>query len=234
MASRSRPPLPIAPRSISASRRPDRGGNVSDTTYLEVEVQDPLVLTPTFTWSAPLCQEEALVTFDYTGGTEYDELIWNYDDGNGSDNTGTFEYLYAAGGNYTVTVTLTDEFCNEQVTATQQVFVDPQGGVEGEVVWPNIFTPNQDEFNRYFQPFIELDNGTRLVPTLADYADVFELLELQVFNRWGNVVFESSTEAPFWDAAEAKDGVYYYIGSHQLKCTETQTTSVSGYVHLQR
>jgi len=208
--------------------------NVSDTTYLEVEVQDPLLLTPAFTWFAPLCQEEALVTFDYTGGTEYDELIWNYGDGNGSDNTGTFEYLYAAGGNYTVTVTLTDEFCNEQVTATQQVFVDPQGGVEGEVVWPNIFTPNQDEFNRYFQPFIELDNGTRLVPTLADYADVFELLELQVFNRWGNLVFESSTEAPFWDAAEAKDGVYYYIGSHQLKCTETQTTTVSGYVHLQR
>ena len=67
---------------------------------------------------------------------------------------------------------------------------------------PNIFTPNRDERNDYFVPF--------------PYSSV-EKIDMQIFNRWGNLVFSTQDPAIKWDGniqgtnQPVSDGVYYYV-----------------------
>jgi gliding motility-associated-like protein len=58
----------------------------------------------------------------------------------------------------------------------------------------NIFTPNGDTKNDFF--FIK-----NLPPNSA----------LQIFNRWGGRVYESSNYNNQWDGGDVPDGTYYYI-----------------------
>lgn len=65
---------------------------------------------------------------------------------------------------------------------------------------PNVFTPNGDGSNDTFRPF--------------PYRFV-ESIDLQVFNRWGGLVFETSDPDINWDGRDSggnilADGVYYY------------------------
>jgi gliding motility-associated-like protein len=67
---------------------------------------------------------------------------------------------------------------------------------------PNVFTPNFDERNDLFIPF--------------PYSSV-EKIDLQIVNRWGNVVFTTQDPDIKWDGKiegtdqPVSDGVYYYI-----------------------
>lgn len=65
---------------------------------------------------------------------------------------------------------------------------------------PNVFTPNGDGHNDVFKPF--------------PYRFV-ERIQIQIFNRWGNLVFESTDPDINWDGSNLRgeplaDGVYYY------------------------
>lgn len=65
---------------------------------------------------------------------------------------------------------------------------------------PNVFTPNNDGMNDLYTPF--------------PYCFI-EAIELQVFNRWGNLVFETSNPEIEWDGKNLKgedvaEGVYFY------------------------
>lgn len=68
---------------------------------------------------------------------------------------------------------------------------------------PNVFTPNSDGFNDLFVPF-------------PGYTSV-ERVDMQIFNRWGVVVFSTIDPAIKWDGRdkgtnkECTDGVYFYI-----------------------
>lgn len=78
-------------------------------------------------------------------------------------------------------------------TATVTVIVLPDLDI------PNAFTPNDDGFNDQWQ-----------IPGL----DLYTGVNVQVFNRWGNVVFTSDGSTP-WDGrhknTELPAGTYYYI-----------------------
>jgi gliding motility-associated-like protein len=73
----------------------------------------------------------------------------------------------------------------------------------GNIWFPNVFTPNDDQWNNYFQ---------------ADSVNSVKQFRLTIFNRWGTVVFE--TEDPFfkWDGRDQSNnrdcsaGVYFYEG----------------------
>lgn len=60
---------------------------------------------------------------------------------------------------------------------------------------PNIITPNQDNLNDAFV----LKNVD-----LTGFA-------LQIFNRWGNLVYETKSYKNDWDAKENTAGIYYYL-----------------------
>ena len=67
---------------------------------------------------------------------------------------------------------------------------------------PNLFTPNGDDRNDLFQPI--------------DWRYV-ESVDMKIYNRWGNVVFETTDPEILWDGREMKsdtmcaDGAYYYV-----------------------
>jgi gliding motility-associated-like protein len=67
--------------------------------------------------------------------------------------------------------------------------------VQGELLYPNIITPNKDGKNDVLK-----------VP-LTDLTDY----HLQVFNRWGKRVYSSSNPQEGWTAAGSPAGTYYYL-----------------------
>ena len=93
---------------------------------------------------------------------------------------------------------------------------------------PNIFTPNNDRWNNTFRPQC-------VVPEFVQDAD------LQVFNRWGKLVYSSNTPVIDWpgldfDGTEVPSGVYYYIASVRtirLRRAD-EPLSFKGYVQVLR
>lgn len=61
---------------------------------------------------------------------------------------------------------------------------------------PNVFSPNGDGQNEFFE---------------IQGIDAYPNSKLQVWNRWGVLVYESENYENFWSAEEQPDGVYYFI-----------------------
>ncbi|MCC6181935.1 MAG: gliding motility-associated C-terminal domain-containing protein [Bacteroidia bacterium] len=68
------------------------------------------------------------------------------------------------------------------------------------IVLPNVFTPNFDSINDVFRPYLD------------------EITEMQfsIFNRYGNLIFETKNVRGFWDGRTTsgepcKDGVYFCV-----------------------
>ena len=67
---------------------------------------------------------------------------------------------------------------------------------------PNVFTPNFDNYNDVFHPF--------------PYTSV-EKVKMTIFNRWGNIVYETEDPDINWDGRDYKngsdcsDGTYFYV-----------------------
>lgn len=86
--------------------------------------------------------------------------------------------------------------------------------VPAEITAPNIITPNNDQLN------------DRLIFKDLDF---YPDNQLQVFNRWGNRVFEQNSYQNTWEGDDLTDGIYFYI----LTLKEKNQT-YSGFFHLQR
>lgn len=96
-------------------------------------------------------------------------------------------------GFYPVTLIVTNaQGCKDTVTKTIELYD------EILVFAPNAFTPDGDEFN----------NGWGIVVSGADLLS-FQLL---IFDRWGEIVFESFDNSVFWDGTYhgklVQDGIY--------------------------
>lgn len=69
----------------------------------------------------------------------------------------------------------------------------------GDLQIPNIFTPNNDGINDFFKIKGVEDN----------------LWKLEIYNRWGNMVFYSESYKNDWDAKNVSAGNYYYVLSYE-------------------
>ncbi len=84
---------------------------------------------------------------------------------------------------------------------------------------PNVFTPNADGLNDRFH--------------LISNAEIGECMEMHIFDRWGNIVYESPDGNVGWNGsrsgggAEAAAGVYYYL-------INVREEEFHGYVNLLR
>lgn len=90
---------------------------------------------------------------------------------------------------------------------------------------PNIFTPNGDGKNDRFGPF--------------PYRGV-DRIEIEVFNRWGDVVFRTNDPDIEWKGTHLDsnsplpDGVYYYLCTvHFTRLSGQEVVQLKGYVHIQ-
>jgi gliding motility-associated-like protein len=137
------------------------------------------------------------------------------------DPGGTGTYLWNTGettptitvnqsGLYTVQVSNSTLTCSDTIVLT----IDNGGGIAPI----NVFSPNSDGINDVF------DIGN---PVQENY-------QLEIFNRWGAVVFSSTDPTKNWDGTHnqqrAGEGVYYWIANYQ-DCDGKQQ-SKSGFVHI--
>jgi gliding motility-associated-like protein len=126
--------------------------------------------------------------------TPHSTWSWNFGDGTPVNTTDANPiHTYAIPGRYNVTLVITDTLgCSDAITLEVVVQMDYYFYV------PTGFTPNGDRVNDYF-----------LVKGLG-----IEGMELQIFNRWGNVIYTSTDITQGWDGTfggqPAQDGVYSY------------------------
>lgn len=91
---------------------------------------------------------------------------------------------------------------------------------------PNVFTPDFDEFNQTFKPIF------------TSGFDPFDY-HLQIYNRWGELIFESFNAAVGWDGTYPKDGKLCQDGVYVWKINFKESMSdkkhlVEGHVTLLR
>jgi gliding motility-associated-like protein len=106
------------------------------------------------------------------------------------------EICFPSKGKFNVTLVVTNVDGSSSVT--KEINVGSECPVVPFVI-PNVFTPNGDGINDFF----EIEN----LPVSA---------EISVYNRWGIEMFSSENKKRFWNGfdekgSKANDGVYYYV-----------------------
>jgi gliding motility-associated-like protein len=128
-----------------------------------------------------------------------DSYIWSFGDGSGNSQLENPTHLFPAEPNTSYTVTLiaiNAAGCNDTTTAVISI--------SDELIFyiPNAFTPDGNEINNSF------------FPVFTSGYDPYDY-HLTIFNRWGEIVFESYNAATGWDGTYAdqglvEDGVYIW------------------------
>jgi len=87
---------------------------------------------------------------------------------------------------------------------------------------PNVFTPNADGKNDYFIPGIV---------STTNY-------DLKIFNRWGELMFETNNQSYHWDGkyknSDVPEGCYYWLATYSFGCDPTQINKDKGFLMLYR
>lgn len=106
-----------------------------------------------------------------------------------------------SGSEVTVTSSMIPEDCWDGVVLIGENFcgsVEFPLSVEGcEITIPNVFTPNGDNTNNNF---------------VIEGLEVYDDVSLEVYNRWGNLVYESADyRSGEFTGRDLEDGTYYYV-----------------------
>ncbi len=157
--------------------------------------------------------DAASPTVDLSGSGAGNILSWWWDLGAGipgtSDQPSVLATFPATPGDYPIMLVITSaEGCIDTVYSMVMV-IDP-----GVIQMPNVFSPNGDGSNDRFIPI--------------DYKGAPGSLE--VFNRWGQMIFSTTALAQGWSGSGAPDGTYFYI----VTPTDAAGKKLSGYVTLVR
>jgi gliding motility-associated-like protein len=183
---------------------------------------------------------ESTTTFSITDNQKVTEAIWDFGDpASGSSNAATGlsqSHFFSGPGTYRIKCTVKVDcgspptpgnpvsvpcFFYDTLFKTITVIKCRQPVPECKIDLPNAFSPNADSKNDVF-------------PGLPDCS--FEEFKLQVFNRWGKMVFESSGKANQWDGRqggnELSGGVYFFSLQYKLPSKDKQ--QLRGSVLLMR
>ncbi len=145
--------------------------------------------------------------------TEWD---WQFGDGDtltlSSDSAVAHKY-FSAGSFETMLTVTTDEGCTDSTTRTIEV-------IEFMKI-PNVFTPNGDGDNDAFRV----------------QASGIEEYSLKIYNRWGQLLFESERSGVEWSGRnsageEAPEGTYFYLLEYTLDSGDSE--KLQGTVSLFR
>ncbi|MBI1286835.1 MAG: T9SS type B sorting domain-containing protein [Flavobacteriales bacterium] len=156
-------------------------------------------------WPLPIANFSISTDTTLPGGIFVDDILgmvdssiltseWYWDFGDGvTSNDSTPYHTYGETGTYDIQLIVRSGLeCLDTMVISVNV-------VEGMII-PNVFTPNGDGWNDVF------DVRTSAV---GDY-------KLQIYNRWGNIVFENTSPLISWDGTtsagvQAPAGTYFYV-----------------------
>lgn len=137
-----------------------------------------------------------------------------------TDTTYSFEELESVAGCYAVSAI--DTFGNES-QLSERVCVDNCPLYE----LPNVFTPGKDGHNDFFHP-------------LLPYRYI-EDIELTVYNRWGQEVFNTTDPAINWDGTNiftnspCSPGVYFYVCTvNEIRLSGIRSRELKGHITIIR
>lgn len=151
---------------------------------------------------------------------------WTTSNGNIVSGANSLNPTVNSAGDYTLTILNLDNGCenSDQIT----VFQSSDGVPDlSNLILPNIFTPNDDEWNEEYLPFL---SGQ---PELEVWT-LFDSFNLSVRNRWGNEVYNWNGNNDPWDGKDLSEGTYYVILEYEINCGEIISGSKTGYVELVR
>ena len=121
-----------------------------------------------------------------------DASLWNWDFGNGQ--TSIFENpttTYNSSGSYHILLTAANSYgCSDTTSVVIQV------EEEINLYFPNVFTPNSDRLNDVF-----VITNIEKLPSNHIY----------IYNRWGNLIYDTENYKNNWSGGDFEDGVYYFI-----------------------
>ncbi len=145
--------------------------------------------------------------------------LFDWHNGDGWVETSSYNNLTA--GTYIIDI-------NDAADCPTQIEVQITKNLTGKAEYdiPNVFTPNNDSVNDYFKVF-----------TNAELIQSINFFRMEVYNRWGELVFESNEIGKIWDGAyrgkPAASDVYIYRVELQFPCDE-ETSIKMGEVTLLR
>jgi gliding motility-associated-like protein len=186
--------------------------------------QEPLYFAPQFSIDTVFYSEKwKEISFEYVPLIDNEKFFTLGVFGSDSDrnivieSTGNPELGYYFVDNFSCVEIDGDNVPDENVTEKA-----PPSEKVNYVFVPNSFTPNGDGQNDVFTPVGEGGN----------------IVSVEVFSRWGEVIFQSKNVAnPSWDGTSGKttcpEGTYYYVVKYRIPKTGEEG-SQSGYVTLLR
>ncbi len=128
--------------------------------------------------------------------------LWDFGDGSTSTDFAPF-HLFNNGENEEITVTLVAA-SNLGCTDTTEFLIEFDPGLTYYI--PNSFTPDGDQYNQVFLPIFTYGIDP------SNYS-------LEIYNRWGELIFESKNPAIGWDGTYSTNGIQCQNGSYLYKIT---------------
>lgn len=127
---------------------------------------------------------------------------------------------------YRIVLSATDSSCYGSNTIYFEIEIYVKAPLDGKMdsIISNIFTPNGDGYNDFFQI------GTENIQ------ECFDHFNIQIYGRWGHLVHESTDFYFKWDGKNKKGnempaGVYYYMINATFK---DKPLNYNGFIHLIR
>lgn len=182
----------------------DSIGCVYDTGYFVDALKSPKV---DFTFSPRdtiyLTNPTITVAFADSMRKHITNWTWSFGDSAKIPNLNPASHLYDRSGQMRVKLSFTDiNGCDTTYEHELTIKV-------AELLIPNIFTPNGDQWNEKFEIRLKDESETE------DYRQAYLSNEFMVYDRWGRKVFnQSNFKSGDWNGDRLSDGTYYYI----LKC----------------
>ncbi|MEH6536613.1 MAG: PKD domain-containing protein [Psychroserpens sp.] len=173
------------------------------STNFSLNVEIPVLGDPSFTTTSigftnfGIFSIQDPIQFTNTATGDYESILWNFGDGAFSAEENPI-HTYVAIGNYVVTQTVTYPFgCVYEAVVTLIV-------EEGyKLIFPDAFTPNEDNLNDFFVPkYIGLNT-----------------IEFNIYDTWGNLIYSESEQESLigWNGEindkPTENGNYYYTFS---------------------
>jgi PKD repeat protein len=211
----------------------DPGSACADTAFAEIVIlpEDPIVLEYTLAVPGP-CDTSNVVQFTFTGEGA-DDILWQAGDGT-EYGTETAVHVYGEPGTYTVQLEAYNGLCDVTESTSVEIDVFP-GPLPYPVAIPNVFTPNGDAINDTFHLFFELAPGVPVeLPGNKSIYDYLEDYQLQVYNRWGALLFDSSNGIMEWSGDDYADGTYYALIRFQRRCLDDSAKEIGRHFTLLR
>ncbi|MBU2018771.1 MAG: PKD domain-containing protein [Bacteroidetes bacterium] len=161
--------------------------------------------------------DNALTLTDISEGGDFRTYLLGELNKIASNAPNPFVYNYQTGGFKTIELISSNKFgCSN--SALKKIYVAPF-----VMYIPNAFTPDGDEFNNRFGAKSDL---------------TAEAFHLRIFNRWGQLIWETFDQNASWDGTyagkQSPQGIYHYIVDMTTCGVEDKVQLLKGTVFLSR